>query len=246
MDLTSVLFYPGGLFLQALALVHFVRRRPETFWLFVILFGGGLGALIYIAIEVVPDAGLLRGSFRIFSRRRRIRELDAIIKDNPAVGNLEELADLYLEDGQHQRARELYDRVITPRSASLDPFYRRGIAALALKDVPSAVSDLERVITEDPKYDFHRAIGLCAHARALAGDAARAHALFTQATNISTLSETYCNYAAFLAAQQQPAAAREWAERVLAKKPTMPRYLRRRERPWFRRATSILKQLPAR
>jgi len=33
---------------------------------------------------------------------------------------------------------------------------------------------------------------------------------------------------------------------VLAKKPTMPRYLRRRERPWFRRATSILKQLPAR
>jgi hypothetical protein len=32
---------------------------------------------------------------------------------------------------------------------------------------------------------------------------------------------------------------------VLDKKPTMPGYLRRRERPWFRRANDFLKRLPA-
>ena len=48
------------------------------------------------------------------------------------------------------------------------------------------------------------------------------------------------NYASFLAAQQRTADAREWAERVLAKKPTMPRYLQRRERPWFRKASALL------
>ena len=72
-----------------------------------------------------------------------------------------------------------------------------------------------------------------------------AEALFTQATHISTLSETYCNYAAFLVGQQRYADAREWANRVLAKKPTMPGYLKRRERPWFRRANAILKQAAA-
>jgi hypothetical protein len=33
---------------------------------------------------------------------------------------------------------------------------------------------------------------------------------------------------------------------VLDKKLTMPAYLRRRERPWFRRAHQMLKQLTAR
>src|SRR5262249_20984769 len=108
------LFYPWGIILQAIALLHFVRRRPDTFWLWIILIGGGLGAFVYIVAEVIPDVGLLRGSLRVFPRRRRIRALESLILDNPAVGNLEELADLYLEDGQFARARELYDRVISP------------------------------------------------------------------------------------------------------------------------------------
>ncbi len=52
------LFYPYGVVLQALAVLHFVRRRPETYWLWIILMFGGVGALIYIAVEVLPDAGL--------------------------------------------------------------------------------------------------------------------------------------------------------------------------------------------
>jgi hypothetical protein len=68
--------------------------------------------------------------------------------------------------------------------------------------------------------------------------------LFRQATEISTLSETYFNYAAFLASQNRPAEARDWAQRILAKKPTMPRYLQRRERPWFSKAGALLKRLP--
>src|SRR5438067_1280809 len=158
------LFYPWGLILQAMAIIHFVRRRPDSYWLWIILIGGGLGALAYIAIEVLPDANLLRGSMHGFSRRRRIRELEVAILDNPSVGNYEELADLYLEEGKFARARELYDKVISPRTDSLDPFYRRGVAELELKEDDAALNDLERVVSKDPKYDFHRAIGLLAHA----------------------------------------------------------------------------------
>lgn len=239
------LFYPWGLVLQALAVVHFVRRRPDNFWLWIILVGGGLGALVYIVAEVVPDLGLLRGSLRTFPRRRRIRVLEATILDNPAVGNLEELADLYLEEGKFARARELYDKVISPRTDSLDPYYRRGIAALELGDAVAAVADLERVVSKDPKYDFHRAVGLLAQAYARNNQAENADAAFVRATDASTLSETYCNYAAFLADRGRANEARAWAERTLAKKPTMPAYLRRRERPWFRKAKALLKTLPA-
>ena len=31
--------------LQAVAIIHFIRRRPDMFWLWIILIGGWLGAL---------------------------------------------------------------------------------------------------------------------------------------------------------------------------------------------------------
>ena len=237
------LFYPWGLLLQAVAILHFVRRRPDTYWLWIILFGGGLGALVYIVAEIVPDVDLLRASLERRSRHNRILQLEAIILENPAIGNHEELADLYLENGRFARARELYDKVIATLPDSLDAFYRRGLAELALEDFTAALADLEHVVSTDPKYDFHRAIALLAHAHARAGDPKRADELFQRATAISTLSETYYNYASFLATQQRTPEARDWAQRILAKKPTMPRYLRRRERPWFRKANALLKQL---
>lgn len=237
--------FPWNLLIQVFAIVHFIRRRPDTYWLWIILVGGGLGALVYIAVEVLPDAGLLRQSFKVFPRRRRIRELEAIILDNPSAGNLEELADLYSEEGKYARARDLYNQAISSRTDSPDPFYRRGVAEIELGDFAAAVNDLQRVVSKDPKYDFYRAGGLLAHAYAKTGQAQKADALFRQTVQISTLSETYLNYANFLASQGRTAEAREWTQRILAKKPTLPGYLKRRERPWFRKAKGLLKQLPA-
>jgi hypothetical protein len=237
------LFYPYGFLLQAVALLHFARRRPDTFWLFVILMGGAIGALVYILVEVVPDAGLLRGAFQVFPRRKRIKELEAAVIDNPSVGNYEELGDLYLEDQKYARARECFDRVLL-RMDSIDPFYRRALCALAMEDFAAAVADLEQVFRRDPKYDYQRAAGLRAHALAKVGEREKAAALFAEVTEASTLSETQYNYACFLLAEGRAAEAREWAERILRKKATMPNYIRRRERPWFRRAAGLLKRLP--
>ena len=241
----SLFLNPWSVILQVIAIVHFVRRRPDTYWLWIILIGSGLGALVYIAVEVIPDFGLLRQSFKVFPRRRRIRELEAIILDNPAPGNYEELADLYLEEGKYARARECFNKAISSRTDSPDPFYRRGLAEIELGDFAAAVADLDKVVAKDAKYDFYRAPGLLAHAYAKTGDVEKANALFAKTVQISTLSETYLNYAEFLRSQGRTAEAREWTQRVLAKKPTLPSYLKRRERPWFRRAKVLLKQLPA-
>jgi hypothetical protein len=233
-----------GMLLQGMAILHFIRRRPDTYWLYIILFLGWLGALVYIAVELLPDLGLLRGSFQAFPRRKRIRELRALILDNPSAGNYEELAGLYQDEGKYAGARECYDKAITVRTDSPDPFYRRGQCALTLNDFPAAVPDLERVVNQDRRYDFQRAAALLAHAYANTGQPEKAEALFREVTVTSTLSETYVNYSAFLAAQGRYAEAREVAQKVLAKKPAMPTYQKRRERPWFRKAAQILKRLP--
>lgn len=239
----SLLFFPWGLILQAVAIVHFIRRRPDGYWLYVILFLGWIGALVYIVVEVLPDAGLLQQSFKVFPRRKRIRELESAVIDNPSAGNYEELADLYLEEQNFRKARESYDKAISSRTDSIDPFYRRGIAEIRMGDFAAAIPDLSRVVAADPKYDFHQAMGLLAHGYANTSDPVKAETLFKEATKISTSSETYYNFATFLASQQRNAEARDWAQRILAKKTSMPGYLKRRERPWFRKANALLKRV---
>jgi hypothetical protein len=237
------LFFPYGIILQAIAIAHFARRRPDTYWLWIIIIGGGLGALAYILLEVVPDAGLLRSSFQIFPRRRHIKQLRAAIVDNPSIGNYEELGDLLLEDKKYAEARACYDTVIASRPDSPDPFYRRALAALGLDDYQAAISDLEIVVARDPKYDYQRAAGLLAHALGKCRQPERALALFADTLELSTLTETQYNYAALLAEQGRKAEAREWADRILRKKLTMPTYLRRRERPWFWKAAALKKRV---
>lgn len=245
MGLLSHLFFPWGLLLQGFAIIHFIRRRPDMYWIYIILFLGPLGALIYIFVEVVPDMGLLRQSFKVFPRRKRISELETMVRDSPSSGNYEELGDLYMDDARLQLARAAFDKAIAARADTLDPFYRRGVCALLLGDAADALSDLERVAGKDPDYDFHRAAGLLAHAYAQTGQREKAEALFRQVTAKSTSSETYLNFAAMLASEGRNGEAREWAQKVLDKKPAMPAYLRRRERPWFRNAREMLKRLPA-
>lgn len=228
--------------LQAIAIIHFIRRRPNLFWLWIILIGGGLGAIVYILVEVLPDVVLLKGTMQIFGRRQRISALKGLVQQNPSAGNYEELADLYLEDRKFSQALDCYNQAISSRTDHPDPFYRRGVCRIELGAFAEAIPDLERVVQKEPKYDFLRAPGLLAHAYARTGQPERAGPLFQQTLETSTMSETMYNYAQFLLAQGDKAGARDWAQRILSKKAAMPGYLKRRERPWFRKANSILKQ----
>ena len=235
--------FSWGVALQVMCLIHFFKRRPDNFWLFVIFFGSALGALIYMVMEVLPDLTNIKASVQGYSRKRRIKVLEALVLVNPAIGNKEELADLLLEEGHYARARAIYNEIISPRTDEIDVFYRRGLCAMAMDDPAAAIPDLERVVSQDQKYDFFRAAGMLAHGYARTNQPALAEKYFLVATATSTLSESSYNYGEFLAAQGRKEEAREWVQRVLDKQLTLPRYLRRRERPWSKKANALLKKL---
>jgi hypothetical protein len=75
------------------------------------------------------------------------------------------------------------------------------------------------------------------------GERDRADTLFRSVLETSTLSETEYNYASFLATTGRSAEARELIDKILRKKATMPDYIRRRERPWFRKAAALKARL---
>jgi len=237
------LFYPWGFVVQAIALVHFVRRRPETYWLYIIFFGGFLGASVYIAAEMLPDLGLLRGGFQGFGRRSRIQALETLIIDNPSAGNYEELGELCLEQKQYAKARDAFDKAIAARNDSPHAFYHRAQCYLGLGDLAGAIPNLEHVVSHDLKFDYYRAAGLLADAYARNGQLERAGPLFAEVTQFSTTPETLYNYANFLRLQDRREEAREWAQKLMMKKRTLPRYMQRVERPWFRKGKTLMKEL---
>jgi hypothetical protein len=239
----SHLFYPWGFILQGLAILHFVRRRPENYWFYVIFFGGFLGAGVYILAEVLPDLGLLRGVFQKFGRKSRIEKVETSIIDNPSPANYEELGELYKDQGQFEKAREAFNHAITGRGDSLYTFYSRAHSSLGLNDFPGAIPDLERVVAGDRKFDYYRAAGLLANACVQTGELERADQLFAEVTQISTTPETLYNYASFLKTANRREESREWLQKLEAKKRTLPRYMQRRERPWFRKGKALMKEL---
>jgi hypothetical protein len=239
----SFLFYPWGFIVQGIALWHFVKRRPENYWIYIIIFGGVLGAGVYMVVEVIPDLGLLRGTFQGFGRRSRIQALETLILDNPSAGNLEELAELNFEQKNYRKAREALNQAIAARSDSPHAFYLRAKSALAMGEYAEAIPDLEYVVGKDPKFDYYRATGLLGDAYARTGDFEKAALYFAPAAQYSTTPETLYNYANFLKLAGKKEEAREWAQKLAAKKRTLPRYMRRVERPWFGKGKALQKEL---
>ncbi len=239
----SHLFYPWGFIVQIVALIHFVRRRPENYWFYIILFGGFVGSAAYLVVEAVPDLGLLRGVFQGFGRRTRIQKLETDILDNPSAANFEELGEMYLDEKKFEKSREAFTKAIAARSDSPHTFYLRGKASVGLGDFAGAIPDLEIAVRSDHKFDYYRAAAILANAYAHTGDYARAETMFAEPIQFTNTPETLYNYARFLKLAGRNDDAKQWAQTLMAKKRTLPRYMQRYERPWFRKGKALIKEL---
>jgi tetratricopeptide (TPR) repeat protein len=150
---------------------------------------------------------------------------------------------LYFEQKKYEKAREALNRAIAARSDSPHAFYLRGKSALGMGDYAAAIPDLEYVVGKDAKFDYYRATGLLGHAYAQTGDLDKAAMYFAPAAQYSTTPEILYNYANFLKLAGKKEEAREWAQKLAAKKRTLPRYMQRVERPWFRKGKALQKEL---
>lgn len=241
------MFFGYGLASMALvifALVHFIKYRSGNWiWLYVIIFLGPIGAIVYLIVEVLPELRSSQTSSKWLGHRKRIKYLEAVVLDNPSAGNYEELAELYLEQKDYSRARDSFSKAITSRTDLPDPFYGRAMCNLQLGNTAAAIPDLEKTVSIDPKHDYNRAAGLLANAYALTGRNDDAERVFKETLKTSTLSETQFYYARFLANRGRIDEARELAQQVIRKRATVSPQLRRTDRPWFSAAESLLKEM---
>ncbi len=234
-------WYLSALF-QLLMVIHFFRRRPEGYWLMVIIFLGPLGALAYFIMEVVPDLRVKPPWLARMERQRRRRWLEQMAGETPSLEMLQELGESCAADGEHQRAVELFTRVLARDRENREAHYGRGKSLVELGEIPRAIADLEPVARAEPNYRFYDAAVTLAECHERAGRDAQARAAYEDILGRTTVSRAYYGYGQLLARLGETEKAREMMRQILVKKPTLPRYLRRQERPWFQKAEAFLKK----
>src|SRR5258706_12563193 len=205
-----------GFIFQVAAVIHWSRKRPEAFWLWIIIIGGIIGALAYFLIEGLPDFRNVQRTLRGPARWKRIRILRALVIQNPSAGNYEELGELLLDEKRYREARDAFDRALSVRTDSIDPFYRRGIAEFELRDDEAAVTDLRRVTAADPKYDFSRSSCLLGQSLARLNRTEEAMSVFDRIAHSATGAEPLVFAAHFFADRGRPAEALDIAGEVAA------------------------------
>ncbi len=227
--------------LQALMLVHFFRRRPEGYWFFVIVFLGPVGALVYFVMEVAPDLRMKPPWLARMERRRRRRWLEHLTGEAPSQEALQELGEIYAAEKEHARAVELFTRALKRDPESREALHGRGKSLVELGEIERAIADLEPVARAEPKYHFYDAYLTLAECYERAGREAEARAAYEDILGRTSVSRAYYNYGRLLDRLGEREKAREMMRQILGKKPLLPRYLRRQERPWFRKAEAFLK-----
>jgi hypothetical protein len=225
-------------------IVHFIRNRPETYWFFIILFLGPLGAAAYFFIEVLPGFRWKMPAIERWERQRRKRWMENLVNEAPSQEALGELARICAKDGEHARAVELFGGALRRDPGDLESLYGRGLSLTELGNFQAAVEDLTALAAADPAFKLYQGSLALARAYEGLGDEPKAIEVYRHILGRTTVSEAYYGLGKLLAKQGKTEEARQAAREILAKQNGLPRYLRRQERPWVWKARMLLKRLP--
>lgn len=109
-------FYTISIVLQAICVIHCVRKGNQGKWIWLIVFLPMVGSLIYIFTEIFNSRDLQRvqsGVGSILNPSGQTRKLEENLRFSDTFQNRVQLADAYLNDGLTDKAIELYQSSLT-------------------------------------------------------------------------------------------------------------------------------------
>jgi hypothetical protein len=244
-QLLSGVWGVGGLLMIA-AFIHCLRTRGDMYWYFVIFFLGPLGALAYLAVNVVLplfDAGGAGLEGRVsskFAERKRIKELQIKIEENNLPIHCAELGEIYYRLGEYERAEPLLRRAAAKLDQEPEPTFWLALTLEKLQRPQEAADLLAPIVQKNPRFKFGEAHLAYARALAAAGRREAAKAAFAQVVSQSTLPEARVRYGLLLAETGDHVAARDQLETAVRESRGLPRHNLRVARPYIVQAKTWL------
>jgi hypothetical protein len=234
---------------QALLIVHVIKTGRNFLWIWVlIILPFGIGAIVYFAVEILPDLG------RSSTARRTARGFKRAIDPGADLRRYENEAQVTGNVASRQRyAEELirhrrFDEAIAQYRLALtglyehDPNLMLGVAQAQFEagDASAARATLDELIRQNP--DFRSPQGHLLYARALAaeGNVAKALEEYRVLAPAYPGAEASVRYAQLLKAQGETVEAQRVARELLERARIAPGHYRRAQREWLDAARTLL------
>lgn len=235
--------------IQGLLIVHVIRTGRNFLWIWVLLLlPFGIGALVYLAAEVLPELFRSRAARRASRGFRRAMDPGADLRryesEASVTGNVASRQRYAEELVRHRR----YDEAIAQYHEALtglyehDPNLMLGLAQAQFGkgDARAARQTLDELIKENPT--FRSPDGHLLYARSLAaeGNVTKALEEYRVLAPAYPGAEAAVRYAQLLEAQGQHAEAQRVARELLEQARIAPGHYRRAQRDWLEAAQKLL------
>lgn len=223
------------------ALVDYFRRRPDWYWLPVIIFFGPLGPVIYLVVVVLPASGVEEAVSMSFRERRRKGELERLAASEPLPGRLAELGELYFKEGDHAKAITALNHAIEEGIDHDEARYYLGRSYEGAGQPEEAIRHLVKVVRKDPKYKFGEALLALGRVCEASGQTKDAEAAYRQVLGAHTYAEPRLRLAKLLEKDDKIDQAGELMREIVENQRDQPRHVRRRDGHFVAQAKTWLK-----
>jgi len=148
-------YYYIIIILQAICVIHCLRKGKEQKWIWLIVFLPLIGCIVYIFTEMFSGNEIQQvqsGVSTIINPTGKIRKLETQLKFSDTFNNRITLADAYLATGATDKAIELYESSLTGAFTENEHVIYQLIIAYCLKQNYTAVLPLAKKIYNIPQF----------------------------------------------------------------------------------------------
>jgi len=221
-------------------LVHAIHNR-EWLWGVLIIAGMAIGYyfFMYRTGSAVTSGFELPGA----AKRQRIKELESQIHHIDNAVHHYQLGDVYFRNGNLAKAEACYRASLERDAEDIDARAHLGQCLLRQKRAAEARPILEKVCAENPKHDYGYSLMALAETRAALGEPDAAMQIWLQVTANHSYPRAKVQLAELYLAKNQIEPARVEINDVLADDVHAPKFQRRRDRVWVRRAHTLARKI---
>lgn len=135
------LFYFIPYLIQLLLIIDVIRKGRQFFWIWLLVFLPGIGGIVYIIMEVVPE---YKDKFRNRPKKTNIRDIENLLKHQDTISNKILLADMYVENERYEEAINLYTECLEgPYRTDKDILFKRCKALYLKEDLAEAKKQIK-------------------------------------------------------------------------------------------------------
>ena len=232
--------------LQAICVIHCLRRNNQQKWIWIIVFLPLIGCIAYIFTEIFTRREIdqvTTGVNSVFNPSGKIRKLESRLQFADTFENKIALADAYLAAGATEKAIALYESSLTGYFTENEYVSAQLIAAYAIMKRYEEIIPIAKRIYKLPQFARSRAHMLYAVALEHTGNKEQAEKEFKMMSSKFAYFEARYNYGLFLYRDNRIDEARSVFTEMLNEKDHLTGFEKRNNFKWFNEAREELRAL---